>query len=44
MEQFPLFQTGSGRAVSVSVASLQKAKSVLKDNNTSGGEFLLSAI
>ena len=40
-ERFPLFQTGSGRAVSVSVASVQKAKSVLKDNNTSDGELLL---
>ncbi|KAE8792571.1 Breast cancer type 2 susceptibility protein-like protein [Hordeum vulgare] len=35
MEQFPLFQTGSGRVVSVSAASVQKAKSVLKDNSTS---------
>jgi breast cancer 2 susceptibility protein len=33
-ENFPLFQTGSGKAVSVSVASIQKAKAVLEQNNT----------
>ncbi|KAF0920312.1 hypothetical protein E2562_034791 [Oryza meyeriana var. granulata] len=36
-EHFPLFQTGSGKAVSVSEASIQKAKAVLEQNNTSEG-------
>uniref|UniRef100_A0A0E0BXK0 Tower domain-containing protein n=1 Tax=Oryza meridionalis TaxID=40149 RepID=A0A0E0BXK0_9ORYZ len=37
-ENFPLFQTGSGKAVSVSVASIQKAKAVLEQNNTENTE------
>uniref|UniRef100_A0A0E0JEH1 Tower domain-containing protein n=1 Tax=Oryza punctata TaxID=4537 RepID=A0A0E0JEH1_ORYPU len=37
-ENFPLFQTGSGKAVSVSVASIQKAKAVLEQNNTGNME------
>ncbi|EEC70000.1 hypothetical protein OsI_00530 [Oryza sativa Indica Group] len=39
-ENFPLFQTGSGKAVSVSVASIQKAKAVLEQNNTENTEDL----
>uniref|UniRef100_A0A0D3EJZ1 Tower domain-containing protein n=1 Tax=Oryza barthii TaxID=65489 RepID=A0A0D3EJZ1_9ORYZ len=37
-ENFPLFQTGSGKVVSVSVASIQKAKAVLEQNNTENME------
>ncbi|KAJ1269748.1 hypothetical protein BS78_06G001000 [Paspalum vaginatum] len=37
MGQFPLFQTGSGRAVSISLASVQKAKAVLEENNINTG-------
>jgi len=33
MEQFPVPQAGSGRAVSISMASVQKATDVLEENN-----------
>uniref|UniRef100_J3KWN6 Uncharacterized protein n=1 Tax=Oryza brachyantha TaxID=4533 RepID=J3KWN6_ORYBR len=36
---FPLFQTGSGKAVSVSIASIQKAKAVLEQNDESAGNM-----
>ncbi|KAL6848133.1 hypothetical protein ACP4OV_022261 [Aristida adscensionis] len=39
MEQFPAFQTGSGRAVSISMASIQKAKAVLAEDNMNEGNF-----
>ena len=38
MEQFPMFQTGSGRAVSISMESVQKAKAVLDENNVYTGK------
>lgn len=43
-ENFPLFQTGSGKAVSVSVASIQKAKAVLEQNNTGEDKIRLSCL
>jgi breast cancer 2 susceptibility protein len=39
MEHFPIFQTGSGRAVSISIASVQKAKAVLDENNINTGKI-----
>ena len=38
MEQFPMFQTGSGRAVSISIASVQIARAVLDENNVYTGK------
>lgn len=37
MEQFPMFQTGTGRAVPISMASVQKAKAVLEENSINTG-------
>lgn len=39
MEQFPVSQAGSGRAVSISMASIQKANDVLEKNNIKIGNI-----
>jgi breast cancer 2 susceptibility protein len=39
MEQFPVSQAGSGRAVSISMASVQKANDVLEKNNIKIGNI-----
>jgi breast cancer 2 susceptibility protein len=44
MEQFPMFQTGSGRAMSISMASVQKAKAVLDENNVNTGKIGYSTV
>jgi len=37
--QFPVSQAGSGRAVSISMASVQKANDVLEENNIKIGNI-----
>jgi len=39
MEQFPVSQSGSGRAASISMASVQKANDVLEKNNIKIGNI-----
>lgn len=41
MEQVPVSQAGSGRAVSISMASVQKANDVLEENNRRIGNVSL---
>jgi hypothetical protein len=44
MEQVPLFQTGSGRAVPVNMTSIQKAKAVLEENSINEGNIVYYTI